>query len=506
MLEKKPRILAELRPALEGFAGIPQETRLLFSAFRDFEDFQTIGLINQYRQKLSHGIMKNKSFNDKDIHKKINLISRHIISHKEEISLKGFWKHLFRNYIDSRDYGPIKNRAIFGIPEKISYLDIDGFEDFIWSTLFSKSVSLSEYDKIVTSIYAVITSGWQHMHRCGIKHNPILRKQEKYPKLDTRDFDFFVTQTPFPGVLSRRTKMVIRYHDAIPIYLPHTIPDTKFHQRTHYMALKDNVKRKSIFVCTTQAVRNDLCRIFPSAEEKSTVIHDIVSSQYYEQEANVERICNIIKSKIEQSTQPNFLNNTEKVRFYDRHVRGPKFNFLLMVSTIEPRKNHGKLIGAWEIMREKLDPDLKLVIVGKPGWGNDKVLNAMQPWQEKGQLFNLSAVPSPDLRVLYNSAKAVVCPSISEGFDLSGIEAMLSGGVVAASDIPVHREVYGDCSEYFNPYSFMQCANAIEKIIHPDNQINREALKQKGLKHGRNYLEENIAPKWHEFFKSNINQ
>lgn len=505
MLENKPRILAELRPALEGFAGIPQETRLLFSAFRDFEDFQTVGLINQYRQKLSKGILKNKSYNDKDIHRKINLISRHIISHKEDISLKGFWKHLLRNYIDSRDYGPIKNRAIWGIPEKISYLDVEGFEDFIWSTLFSKSVSLSEYDKIVSSIFAVITAGWQHMHRCGIKHNPILRTQEKYPKIDTRDFDFFVTQTPFPGVLSRRTKMVIRYHDAIPIYLPHTIPDTKFHQRTHYMALKDNVKRKSIFVCTTQAVRNDLCRIFPSAEEKSTVIHDMVSSQYYEQEANVERICNIIKSKIEQSTQPNFLNNTEKVRFYDRHVKGPEFNFLLMVSTIEPRKNHGKLIGAWEIMREKLDPNLKLVIVGKPGWGNDKVLNAMQPWQEKGQLFNLSAVPSPDLRVLYNSAKAVVCPSISEGFDLSGIEAMLSGGVVAASDIPVHREVYGDCSEYFNPYSVMQCANAIEKIIHPDNQTNREALKQKSLKHGRNYLEENIAPKWHEFFKSNIN-
>ncbi|MCA1300820.1 hypothetical protein LC062_21040 [Stappia indica] len=41
---------------------------------------------------------------------------------------------------------------------------------------------------------------------------------------------------------------------------------------------------------------------------------------------------------------------------------------------------------------------------------------------------------------MHKSARAVVCPSIAEGFDLSGIEAMLSGGVVAASDIPVHRE------------------------------------------------------------------
>ena len=496
----------ELRPALEGFAGIPQETRLLFSAFRDFDDFQTVGLINQYRQKLSHALRKNKKYNDKNIHRKINAISRHIISHKDNISIKGFWKFVMRNFVDSRDYGPIKSRAVFGIPEKISYIDAEGFEDFIWTTLFSKSVPLKDYDKVVSSLFAVITSGWQHMHRCGIKHRPFIRTQESYPKINTKDYDFFVAQTPFPARLSNRTKMIVRYHDAIPIYLPHTIPDTKFHQRTHYMALKDNVKRNSFFVCTTQSVRNDLVRIFPQAEAKSTVIHDIVSSEYFEQEASNERICNIIKSKIEPTTQPNFLNNWEKVRFYEKHVKVPNFKFLLMVSTIEPRKNHSKLIGAWEVLREKLDPDLKLIIVGKPGWGNDKILNAMLPWQEKGQLFNLSAVPSPDLRVLYNAAQAVICPSIAEGFDLSGVEAMLSGGVVAASDIPVHREVYADCAEYFNPYSVTQCASAIERIIHPENLTRRNELKAKGLVHGQKYLHKNIAPQWLEFFNANIHQ
>ena len=68
MLEEKPRILAELRPALEGFAGIPQETRLLFSAFRDFEDFQTVGLINHGLRQLSPGLDHSKIYTEKNIH------------------------------------------------------------------------------------------------------------------------------------------------------------------------------------------------------------------------------------------------------------------------------------------------------------------------------------------------------------------------------------------------------------------------------------------------------
>ena len=47
--------------------------------------------------------------------------------------------------------------------------------------------------------------------------------------------------------------------------------------------------------------------------------------------------------------------------------------------------------------------------------------------------------------------------------------------------------------------------NAIERIIHPENQENREVLKKMGLEHGKKFLQSNIAPKWHKFFESNIN-
>jgi glycosyltransferase involved in cell wall biosynthesis len=172
----------------------------------------------------------------------------------------------------------------------------------------------------------------------------------------------------------------------------------------------------------------------------------------------------------------------------------------MMVSTIEPRKNHSRLIAAWNLIRTSVDPDLKLIIVGRPGWSNSEVISSMKAFQERGMLFNVSRASSAELRRLYGGSEAVVCPSIAEGFDLSGIEAMLAGGAVAASDIPVHREIYKDACEYFSPYSTRQTADAILKIIDGKNAENRARLVATGAKVGQEYKRSKIGPMWEQFF------
>jgi glycosyltransferase involved in cell wall biosynthesis len=175
--------------------------------------------------------------------------------------------------------------------------------------------------------------------------------------------------------------------------------------------------------------------------------------------------------------------------------------FIMMVSTLEPRKNHTKFLAAWDYLKNHGMPDLKLILVGERGWEENRILDAMAPWQQRGELFHIHRVPSGQLRILYNAAEAVVCPSVAEGFDLSGIEAMLCGGAVVASDITVHREVYGDACEYFKPYSTIDQAKAIENVIHPDRSSRREELVEAGLRHGPRYKRENVMPIWHEFFE-----
>src|SRR6185436_5010402 len=127
-------------------------------------------------------------------------------------------------------------------------------------------------------------------------------------------------------------------------------------------------------------------------------------------------------------------------------------------------------------------PNLRLVIVGMMGWGHEAIARKFRPWIERGELFALEDVPSAELRLLYRHAAATVCPSVSEGFDFSGIEAMRCGSPVVASDIPVHREIFGDAAEYFGPYSTPALAQALASVIARDAGPRREALVAAGAR------------------------
>ena len=114
----------------------------------------------------------------------------------------------------------------------------------------------------------------------------------------------------------------------------------------------------------------------------------------------------------------------------------------------------------------------------------------------------LEDVPSSELRQLYKHARATVCPSVAEGFDLSGVEAMMSGGAVVASDIAVHREVYSGAAEYFNPYSTDALVHAIREVIDPKRAQRRSELVVAGASVARRYTFEEILPKWERLLRS----
>jgi glycosyltransferase involved in cell wall biosynthesis len=173
--------------------------------------------------------------------------------------------------------------------------------------------------------------------------------------------------------------------------------------------------------------------------------------------------------------------------------------YLLMVSTIEPRKNHLSLLTAWERLRLEKFPSLKLIVVGALGWHHETIIERFRPWLERREAFLLEDVLASELRVLYRHARATVCPSFGEGFDYSGVEAMRSGGAVAASDIPVHREIYGSAAEYFNPYAVEGIAEAIEQVIRPDKARHRDELVEKGARISALYTQDAILPIWRSF-------
>jgi glycosyltransferase involved in cell wall biosynthesis len=74
-------------------------------------------------------------------------------------------------------------------------------------------------------------------------------------------------------------------------------------------------------------------------------------------------------------------------------------------------------------------------------------------------------VSAEDLEGLYRLAACVVVPSLVEGFGLPLLEAMVRGTPVAASDIPVFREIGGDAVAYFDPTSPDSIASAVRGYI-----------------------------------------
>ena len=339
------------------------------------------------------------------------------------------------------------------------------------------------------------------MHFAGL-YSLNASKSPTYPRLDTRGIDVFIAQTPYPGRVHKDTTLVVRYHDALPVFMPHTIPDKSLHQATHFYALMENVRAGAWFACVSEATRQDLLKLFPEAAPRAVTIHNMVSHHYFPEEAQPERISQIIRTRLYQhdGMVPKFLTLREQEQFYRKNLGSVGFRYLLVVSTIEPRKNHLRLLAGWEAIKAQVDPDLKLVVVGTLGWDNDAVTKGFKPWLERGDLFCLSAVPAADLRTLYRGAAATVCPSVGEGFDFSGVEAMASGGVVIASDIPVHREVYVDASEYFDPYSTSSLVAAIRKIVYSTQADGLQQLhRSRGFKVASRYSPEEILPKWRAF-------
>ncbi len=154
--KNKLKILMELRPAMEGFAGIPQETRLLFSSFCDIPNIELTGLLNQYSIELLPALKEGKYYkNNKSLNKKIHILSRHVVSHKG-VPSRNIVERLFWEFLKRRQRLRLSAKVTIGIPQKLTYFDADDFRDFIWQLLFSKTLPIGDFDKVTGAKFSVL--------------------------------------------------------------------------------------------------------------------------------------------------------------------------------------------------------------------------------------------------------------------------------------------------------------------------------------------------------------
>ena len=89
----------------------------------------------------------------------------------------------------------------------------------------------------------------------------------------------------------------------------------------------------------------------------------------------------------------------------------------------------------------------------------------------------LGFVTDEELRILHRKSKAFVYGSLMEGFGLQGLEAMASGTLLAASNIPVFKEGYSDDVTYFDPNKPELINNALIEIIETSEEERIRIIK-----------------------------
>ncbi|MGH7245332.1 MAG: glycosyltransferase family 4 protein, partial [Candidatus Levyibacteriota bacterium] len=168
------------------------------------------------------------------------------------------------------------------------------------------------------------------------------------------------------------------------------------------------------------------------------------------------------------------------------------FAYILYVGNAYPHKNINVLLQAFKdvIVEEK---NIHLVLVGKKDYFYNNVLHTVKNMGIEKQVDFISDATDEKLVSLFRHAKALVLPSLMEGFGLSAVEAMATGCPVIASDIASIREVCGSSAFYFNPKSPTELTKILSGVLEKDKTFFDEKIK-KAKEKAATFSWEKMAP------------
>ncbi|HVX24102.1 MAG TPA: glycosyltransferase family 1 protein [Candidatus Saccharimonadales bacterium] len=149
-------------------------------------------------------------------------------------------------------------------------------------------------------------------------------------------------------------------------------------------------------------------------------------------------------------------------------------DFIMYVGRPTPHKNLERLLEAFAVLQVDR-PDLRLVLAGKTDANYRRIAAAVQARELQNVVFT-GFISEGQLRWLYENCAAYVFPSLSEGFGLPGLEAMLHGAPVVASNATCLPEVYGAAAHYFDPHDISAMAAAVNDVL-TDKKLRAQLIK-----------------------------
>jgi glycosyltransferase involved in cell wall biosynthesis len=234
----------------------------------------------------------------------------------------------------------------------------------------------------------------------------------------------------------RRPRLTATIHDMTCFLMP------ELHSASNLRAdrsFAEVLRRAHRLIAVSECTKNDAVRVLGIAAEKITVIHSGIGEAFFDPPP--PKVAEI------------------------RNRYGLRRPFVLFIGTLEPRKNLGTLLDAFQALPASIRDEFELAVAGPVGWAGAETMARVRDSAANNRIRYLGYVPESDIAALTAAATVFAYPSLYEGFGFPVAQAMAAGVPVITSNVSSLPEIAGDAALLIDPRSEGEVRDALARLL-----------------------------------------
>ncbi len=152
-------------------------------------------------------------------------------------------------------------------------------------------------------------------------------------------------------------------------------------------------------------------------------------------------------------------------------------NFLFYPANFWPHKNHINILKAINYLRRDNKTEIKLILTGSAQGNLNYILRKIKDYQLGEQVFYFGFLSEEEIKILYDSALALIMPTFIGPTNMPILEALASGCPVICSALEGHRAMAKDGALYVKPDDPYDIAEKI-KVLISNTQLRNDLAKR----------------------------
>ncbi|MND95391.1 GDP-mannose-dependent alpha-(1-6)-phosphatidylinositol dimannoside mannosyltransferase [compost metagenome] len=275
-------------------------------------------------------------------------------------------------------------------------------------------------------------------------------EQKRFDQRPAQAIDLYHEPSLWP--LSFDGPTVITLHDLTHLHYPQTQPPARLREIERRVA--DGVQQASLILTDSQYIADEAQAHFRLPAQRFVVAPLGVAARFHPREP--EAIDQVLKAHGVEARE-----------------------YFLCVGTLEPRKNLTLALRAHARLPETVRQRFPLLIVGMAGWQREQFSEELHQALASGHVCLLGYLPDEHVAQLLAGARALIFPSLYEGFGLPVLEAMACGTPVILTRRSAMPEVAGSAGNYIEPDDPDGLRNAMSRLI--EDPAHWQACREAGL-------------------------